>query len=627
MSIATYISIVSVVVLLIFMGARIYETTNTEKYTIILASISSPIMFGFLLFPVHFLISNICAPFYTKRYLNSNSKYFSNDPEQGDEPEEYPFVTIQVPVYDEDFHQVIKPMVRNCVRVRNRYPGECNIIINDDGIFKFAKDNVNDIPLCEKAAERINYYKKYKVGFTARKYKNRPGKFKKASNMNFGNNLVPYPSDIRILSSSECDELPRRTGFVSVTKILEGLVVNYNHKYIHYGDLRLGEYIVLLDSDSTLPSDFLVHTIKVFSKEKDLAYTQHYTVPTESSYQNYFSQFIADYTTNLYDIIFRISTRNGDVTPLIGHNLTLRKSALEKVSVNNNYWKEDRVSEDFDLCLRLHTAGYYGKYMLISNFPFGEGVSLTYEDEINKYSKFAYGASEVMMNPIKEWCRKLPVTKSFRHFIKSSNVPFSSKVGIISYLLTYFSISSGVLLSPGIAIFSCYVDNWELIFFDPFYATLFLIILFSIIAPISNIIVKFRLGRTFSVSREILSGLFFLVFYSGVSWPVFKGIFSHLCSRNMTWGSTVKTLENDTKLTIFINIIRNHFVQILYAMIMIMTGLLLYYIEDCRHVYSLFPVFTLGIGHIASPFLLTPNLYKKNEYRYESPSTPSPSNN
>lgn len=431
MYITNYISIITILIILIFIGVRVYDAIKIGKYTIVVSLITLPIMFGFLLFPTYFLITNLCAPFYSKKYLNSNSKYFLYRIEQEDDLIDYPSVTLQIPIYDEDFNQIIKPLIHNCIKVRDNYPGKCNIIINDDGIFKFLKDNIDDILYNEKVKERIKYYKKYNIGFTARKYKNRAGKFKKASNMNFGNTLSSHHVDICISKQSE------------QFKILENLVINYIYTYIHYGDIKLGEYILILDSDSSLPDNCLTNIIKVFNKEEKLAYIQHYTIPTENSYQNYFSKFIAEYTTNLYDIIFRISTRNGDIAPLIGHNIILRKLALDNVSINNKYWKEDRVSEDFDLCLRFHTHGYYGKYMLNYEFPFGEGVSLTYQDEIKKYSKFAYGASEIMFNPIKKWYKNLPITQSFIYFLKSKFVPFSSKIGILSYLLTYFSISSG----------------------------------------------------------------------------------------------------------------------------------------------------------------------------------------
>ena len=81
--------------------------------------------------------------------------------------------------------------------------------------------------------------------------------------------------------------------------------------------------------------------------------------------------------------------------------------------------------------LHLSTVGYKGMYICDTTKPVGEGVSLSYRDEIIKYSKFAYGASEIMFHPVKDWCREGIIVKNFKDFLKSSNVPFSSKFGIL----------------------------------------------------------------------------------------------------------------------------------------------------------------------------------------------------
>ena len=613
MSVASYISAVSVILVSTLMGFRLYEVSKTEEYTIVLTTITTPIMFGFLLFPLHFFVSNFFAIFYSNNYLNTNSKYFASKPvDNSITIENFPPVTIQIPIYDEDFNSVIRPMLLNCIKVRNTYSGPCNIVVNDDGIFKFIKDNLKNLPTCYNALERIKYYKKHNIAFTARKYAERKGRFKKASNMNFGYSIIPSNNDVCI--DINCEE--------NIDNTLENVKINYVDKYMYYGNIKIGDFIILIDSDSSLPKHFLHNTIKMFVQEKELAYTQHYTTPLESSYQNYFSKYIADYTTNLYEVIFRISTCNGDICPLIGHNLTLRKEAIEKVAEDGKYWMENRVSEDFDLCLRFHNIGYYGKYVMVAETSFGEGVSLVYEDEIAKYSKFAYGASEIMFNPVKTWCYKLPFTKTFKNFILTKYIPLSSKIGIISYLLTYFSIASGVIISPIVSTISCYVDDWELLFFDPLYAMAFLIIIFSFIAPISNSIVKKHLDISFNCSREILSGIFFLIFYSGVSWPIFVGIFSHLFSIDISWGSTVKTLENDSKLRSFVKIIINRKNQIIYSFLMILLGFFLFFLDNCQHIYSIFPVFAVGFGHLFTPFLLTPSLFCRNTYVFPTPNSP-----
>jgi len=195
MYISCKITYFTLICIIIIVGLRLYEAINIlinkKNYIIIINFFTLPILCLFLLFPIQFLISNLCLPFLSKDYLTTNSKYYScNILEK--ELKQLPSITIQIPLYDEDFKKVLRPMLRTCIIVRNEYirkGGKCNIIVNDDGIFKFINDDITKIRECDEIIERIKYYKKYDISFTARKFKNRKGRFKKASNMNFCFNL------------------------------------------------------------------------------------------------------------------------------------------------------------------------------------------------------------------------------------------------------------------------------------------------------------------------------------------------------------------------------------------------------------------------------------------------------
>lgn len=56
-------------------------------------------------------------------------------------------------------------------------------------------------------------------------------------------------------------------------------------------------------------------------------------------------------------------------------------------------WSESNVSEDFDMALRLQLAGYIIRWATYSLGAFKEGVSLTVDDELNRWQKYAYGES------------------------------------------------------------------------------------------------------------------------------------------------------------------------------------------------------------------------------------------
>lgn len=77
------------------------------------------------------------------------------------------------------------------------------------------------------------------------------------------------------------------------------------------------------------------------------------------------------YFTNLVYLLIRFSVGSGDCAPFVGHNAFLRWKAIQSVSFTEGgiekFWSESHVSEDFDMSLRLQTAGFvvrlatYGK--------------------------------------------------------------------------------------------------------------------------------------------------------------------------------------------------------------------------------------------------------------------------
>lgn len=74
----------------------------------------------------------------------------------------------------------------------------------------------------------------------------------------------------------------------------------------------------------------------------------------------------------------------------MGHSAFLRWSALQHQSWSNpggKIFSEDHVSEDFVLALNLLRSGYITRCSTYSNGGFLEGVSLSCEDEFNRWQK------------------------------------------------------------------------------------------------------------------------------------------------------------------------------------------------------------------------------------------------
>ena len=61
-------------------------------------------------------------------------------------------------------------------------------------------------------------------------------------------------------------------------------------------------------------------------------------------------------------------------------------------------WSESHVSEDFDMAMRLQLRGYIIRWATYSKGGFKEGVSLTIDDELNRWQKYAYGQSVVLIS-------------------------------------------------------------------------------------------------------------------------------------------------------------------------------------------------------------------------------------
>ena len=111
---------------------------------------------------------------------------------------------------------------------------------------------------------------------------------------------------------------------------------------------------------------------------------------------HYFENGIAHFTRRINKCI-SIACANGEVAPFVGHNAFLRWSAIQDAAFvdpldgKKKIWSEANVSEDFDMALRLQLSGYTIRWASYSHGGFKEGVSLTCDDELNRWQKYAYG--------------------------------------------------------------------------------------------------------------------------------------------------------------------------------------------------------------------------------------------
>lgn len=138
-------------------------------------------------------------------------------------------------------------------------------------------------------------------------------------------------------------------------------------------------------------------------------------------------------------------------------------------------WSETNVSEDFDMALRLMMKGYIVRWASYSKGGFKEGVSLTADDELNRWQKYAYGeyqwtfishfrltdmhsgCSEMIFNPLYQWLYKGPINVMLRRFVWS-DAPLHYKISMMAYMFSYYGIAAAFTLS----LLNYIILGWEL---------------------------------------------------------------------------------------------------------------------------------------------------------------------
>jgi hypothetical protein len=109
-------------------------------------------------------------------------------------------------------------------------------------------------------------------------------------------------------------------------------------------------------------------------------------------------------------------------------------------SNDDKIWSEHNVSEDFDMAMKLQEKGYIIRWSTYSKGDFKEGVSLTVDDELNRWQKYSYGCSELLFNPFAKWLTKGPINAAIHQFIWCS-APLHYKLAILAYMFSYCECS------------------------------------------------------------------------------------------------------------------------------------------------------------------------------------------
>ena len=554
--------------------------------------------------------------------INENSKFFSGVAPIRIRNGELPHVTIQCPVYKEGLYSVIEPTIKSLKTAISTYEmqgGTANIFVNDDGM---------QIISAEDAQARRDFYDEHNIGWVSRPKHNpkpaegqvgfiRPGKFKKASNMNYALGVSARVED-KLTAIQRPNTWTHEDELDAYYSCLEQVKAEDEGRTWAEGNVRIGDYILIVDSDTRVPADCFLDAVSEMEQSPQVAIIQ-FTAGVLNVTTSFFENGITFFTNLIYTAI-TYAVACGDVAPFVGHNAMLRWSAVQDVAFKGEdgvekYWSEATVSEDFDMALRLQSDGYIIRLASYTGDGFKEGVSLTVYDELARWEKYAYGCNELIFHPIRYWLFRGPFTPLFRNFMKSS-MPLPSKFTIMAYIGTYYAIGSAWILT----LMNYFVIGWFNGWLDHYYIDSFkiffsIIIVFTALGNFALAILRYRLGERslFGAFWENFKWVLLLaIFLGGISLHVSQALLSHMFSIDMTWGATSKEVDNTTFFQEIPRLIKRF--KFMFAWVIITTAGIICIATIAPPLWridtfiAIFPICNVLFSHFLLPIVLNPNL-------------------
>ncbi|KAM7189951.1 putative glycosyltransferase [Rhypophila sp. PSN 637] len=576
-----------------------------------------PVQIFFTLFFAQVIVGCLAQIFGPIRQLTINSKFYSARPPPRLQSATLPHVTVQCPVYKEGLGGVIAPTVKSIKQAMSTYElqgGSANMFINDDGLQLISE---------EERRARIEFYADHSIGWVARPKHGengflRRGKFKKASNMNFAL-MISCKVEEKLAAINRTPDWSQHDEAQAYERALKEVLEEDGRAWAD-GNIRVGDYILIIDSDTRVPADCLLDAVSEMELSPDVGIMQ-FSSGVMQVVHTYFENGITFFTNLIYSAI-RYTVSNGDVAPFVGHNAILRWSAIQQVSYEDEdgyekFWSESHVSEDFDMSLRLQCSGYIIRLAAWAGEGFKEGVSLTVYDELARWEKYAYGCNELLFHPIRKWIYKGPFTPLFRRFL-FSNIRFTSKITVISYIGTYYAIGAAWVMTSVnyflIGWFNGYLDKY---YIDSWQVWFSIIIVFNGLGNIALAVMRYRVGE-----RNILYALFenfkwtfmLAIFLGGLSLHVSQALLAHMFEIDMTWGATSKEAEFSNFFIEVPKVLKKFKFSMIFASLFIAGMVILAvapFIPYSWHItdfVAILPMATVSASHLLLPLALNPAL-------------------
>jgi len=184
-----------------------------------------------------------------------------------------------MPVYREGLQTVIEPTIRSLRSAISTYEmqgGTANIFVNDDGMQLISDD---------EARERQDFYDENNIGWVARPKHDpnppegeeafvRQGKFKKASNMNYAMWVSCRVEDkLAIINrGSNWGQVDEANAY---TDALNEVILEDNGRTWADGNIRFGDYILIIDSDTRVPKDCFLDAVSEMETSPQVAILQY----------------------------------------------------------------------------------------------------------------------------------------------------------------------------------------------------------------------------------------------------------------------------------------------------------------------------------------------------------------
>ncbi|ETS78404.1 hypothetical protein PFICI_10466 [Pestalotiopsis fici W106-1] len=617
----TYLVSITMVIVVVSIGAAwrqlAVEVSVDGSYVRLALCALFPIQIFFTLFFAQVIVGCLAQIFGPIRQLTINSKFYSARPPPRIQSGVLPHLTVQCPVYKEGLGGVIAPTVKSIKQAISTYElqgGSANIFMNDDGLQLISE---------EERQARIEFYADHSIGWVARPKHGengflRRGKFKKASNMNFAL-MISCKVEEKLAQYNRGPEWSQVDEAHAYEKALKEVLEEDGRAWAD-GNIRVGDYILIIDSDTRVPADCLLDAVSEMEQSPDVGIMQ-FSSGVMQVVNTYFENGITFFTNLIYSAI-RYTVSNGDVAPFVGHNAILRWSAIQQVSYEDEdgyekFWSESHVSEDFDMSLRLQCSGYIIRLAAWAGEGFKEGVSLTVYDELARWEKYAYGCNELLFHPIRTWLWRGPFTPLFRRFL-FSNIRFTSKITVISYIGTYYAIGAAwILTSVNYFVMGWYNGYLDKYYVDSWQVWFSIIIVFNGLGNIALAVMRYRVGE-----RSLLGSLWenfkwtfmLAIFLGGLSLHVSQALLAHMFEIDMTWGATSKEAEFSNFFIEVPKVLKKFKFSMLFSLIFI-AGMIILAVApfvpyDWRitDFVAILPMATVATSHFLLPLALNPAL-------------------